>query len=108
MAKYTHHRLNSDVKCLAGYYTPLEEVRLKYDNQEALYIVGQAVVESSCCGACSYGYVLVPGYIINWQNESNENDLPVSEVELISDKISQNKIRKIIEEAEHISQIEFW
>ena len=108
MNKYTHLVLNEDVKCIAGYYTPLKEVRLKHNNREALYVVGQAEIESSCCGIGSYGYVLVPGYIINWQNERNGNGLPISEVEPISDKASRNNIRRIIQEAEHISQVEFW
>ncbi len=107
MNKYTHLELNKDQKCIAGYYTPLKEVRLKYDNHEVLYVVGHAEIESSCCGAGSYGYVLVPGYIISWQNERNKDGLPVSEVEPVSDKASQNNIRGIIREADHILQIEF-
>ena len=107
MNKYTHLELNEDIKTIAGYYTPLEEARLKYNGREVLYVVGQAVIESSCCGSGNWAYVLIPGYIINWQKK-NVDGLPVSEVESISDKVSQNNIRKIIKEAEHISQVEFW
>ena len=106
--KYTHQELNQDVHALAGFYTPEKEVRLKYDNKEVLYIIGRAVIESSCCGSGSWGYALVPGYIVNWQNERNEAGLPVSEVEPISDEVSLNNVRKIIKEAENVSQIEFW
>ncbi len=106
--KYTHLELDKEQKVMAGYYIPLKEVRLKHNNREVLYTVGQAVIESSCCGSGSYGYVLVPGYIINWQNGNNKDGLSVSEVESIPDKVSQGNIIKIIEEAEHISQIEFW
>ena len=108
MNKYTHLGLNEEQKSIAGYYTPLKELRLKYSSREVLYVVGQAVIEASCCGAGSYQYVLVPGYIVDWQNEQNKEGLPVSEVETISDKASRNNIRRIIEEAEHISHIEFW
>jgi len=106
--KYTHLELNEDITCIAGFYTPQKEVRLKYNNREVLYVTGQAVIESSCCGTGNWGYVLVPGYIVNWQNERNDTGLPVSEVEPISDEASQNNIRKIIKEVENISQIEFW
>jgi hypothetical protein len=106
--EYTHLELNRDFFSIAGYYTPLKEIRLKYDSREVLYVVGRAVIESSCCGTGSYGYVLVPGYIINWQNEKSEKGLPVSEVEPVSDEVSKDSIRGIIEEAEHISRIEFW
>ena len=92
---------------MAGYYTPLKEIRLKYDGREVLYVVGQAVIESSCCGIGSFTYVLVPGYIVRWQKEKNKNGLPVTEVEPVSDKVSQENLRRIIKEAEHILQIEF-
>ena len=107
MSKYTHLGLDEDVKTIAGYYTPLKEIRLKYDSREVLYVVGEAVIESSCCGSGNWTYVLVPGYIVDWQNEKNENGLPVSEVERISDTKAQADIKKMIKEAEHISQIEF-
>ncbi len=106
--KYTHLELNKEIFCVAGYYTPQKEVRLSYNNREVLYVVGRSVIESSCCGATSFGYVLVPGYLISWQKERNKAGLPVSEVEATSDKAAQDNIRQIIEKAEHISHIEFW
>jgi hypothetical protein len=108
MHKYTHLPLHKDVEALAGYYTPLKEGRLKYHGREVLYIVGQAAVDSSCCGAGNYRYVIVPGYIINWQKEKNEAGLPVTEVETISDKTSLEEMAAIIRDTEHISQVEFW
>ena len=107
--KYTHLKLNEDYPTgIAGYYTLQKEIRLKYNNREVLYVIGQAVIESSCCGVGSWAYVLVPGYIVNWQSETNEADLPVSEIEPISDEVSRNNIRKTIKEIEVTSQIEFW
>ena len=108
MNEYTHLKLNEDIICIAGYYTPLKEVRLKYNNREVLYVMGQAVIESSCCGTGSWGYVLVPGYIVNWQSKKNEAGLPVSEIEPISDEGARDNIRQIIQTDEAISQIEFW
>ena len=105
--KYTHQELNQDVYSIAGFYTPLKEVRLKYNSREVLYVTGQAVIESSCCGAGSWGYILVPGYIVNWQNERSEAGLPVSEVEPVSDEAEQEDIRKMIKGAEDINAIEF-
>ncbi|MFC2067269.1 hypothetical protein ACFLUO_09550 [Chloroflexota bacterium] len=107
MSKYTHLELDEDIKTISGYYTPLSETRLEYNNREVLYVVGEAVIESSCCGSGNWAYVLVSGYIVNWQNEKNENGLPVSEVERISDTKAQADIKKMINEAEHISRIEF-
>ena len=108
MTKYTHLELNQDIRAVAGYYTPQKEVRLKYNSREVLYIVSQAVVDASCCGSADFSYALVPGYIIRWQTETNKDSLRVSEVEPITDKATQDNIRKIIQETEQVSQIEFW
>ncbi len=106
--EYTHLELNRDSECIAGYYTPQKEIRLKYNSREILYVVGQFVIESSCCGTGSWGYAIVPGYILNWQNKRNKAGLPVSEVEPISVKVAQDNIRNIIRSREVVSQIEFW
>ena len=108
MTKYTHLELNQDIRAVAGYYTPQKEVRLKYNGREILYVISQAVVDASCCGSADFSYTLVPGYIIGWQTETNKGGLRVSEVEPIADKAIQDNIRKIIQETEQVSQIEFW
>lgn len=107
MNRYTHLELNAAIEALAGRYLPQKEVRLKYNDREVLYVVGQMVVDSSCCGAADCNYALVPGYIVRWQAEKNQDGLPVSEVEPIADEATQDKIRNIIKETEHVSQIEF-
>ncbi len=76
--EYTHTKLGEDVVCAAGYYTPLKEVRLKHNDREVLYVVGRAVMESSCCGFGSLTYISVPGYIVSWQEKTNEAGLPVN------------------------------
>lgn len=106
--EYVHQKLNEDSRSPAGYYTPEKEVRLSYNNREVLYVVGHAVMDSSCCGIGSWVYVIVPGYIVNWQSKTNEAGLPVTEVEPISDKETRESIKKTIMESESISQIEFW
>ena len=108
MNEYTHLELDREINCIAGYYMPQKEVRLKYNNREVLYVVGQAAVESSCCGVGSYSYAIVPGYLLNWQSKKNEGGLPVSEVEPISDEETRSNIRQIIQTEEAVSQIEFW
>ncbi|HCP60231.1 MAG TPA: hypothetical protein DIT43_01445 [Dehalococcoidia bacterium] len=106
--EYTHLKTGEEIACIAGYYTPREEVRIDYNGRQVLYVVGQAVIESSCCGIGSWGYVLVPGYILDWQNRTNEAGLAVSTVEPVSDRTAREEIGKIIREAEAIPQISFW
>ena len=108
MNKYPHLELNKDIEALAGYYAPQKEVKLKYNGREVLYIIGQVVIDSSCCGKINFKYALVPGYVVGWWTETNKDGLPVSEVEPITDEAIQADIRKIIQETEHVSQIEFW
>jgi len=107
--EYTHLELNEDYPTgIAGYYTPQKEVRLKHNGREVLYVIGQAVIESSCCGVGRWLYATVPGYIVNWQNKKSEAGLPVSEVEPILDEEAQKKIRQIIQTSESAPQIGFW
>ena len=106
---YTHLPLGEDVEIgIGGYYTPEQELRQKYDDKEVLYVIGKAVVESSCCGTGSWKYAIVPGYIVNWQNTHNESGLPVSEVAPIRDEEVQANIRRIIETKESASLVGFW
>ena len=109
MKKYSHPELNKDIKSLGGYSTPQKEVRLTYNGRDVLYVISQQiVVDASRCGVANDSLALVPGYIIRWQTETNKDGLPVSEVEPISDKETQDNVRKIIQETEHVSEIEFW
>ena len=106
--KYTHTELDKEVDSIAGYYTPLKEIRLKHGGREVLYIIGEAVIESSCCGVGNWRYALVPGYIVSWQSSRNEAGLPQTEVELITDQASRKEIKELIEATEPVSLFEFW
>jgi hypothetical protein len=108
MTKYTHLELNTDIPAPSGYYTPQKEVRLKYDGREVLYVLSQAVIESSCCGIGDFNSALVPGFVVKWQGETNKEGRPVSEVEPIADEKVRDDIREIIKETEHITRTEFW
>jgi hypothetical protein len=108
MSKYTHLELNKDVPTPSGYYTPQKEVRLQFDGREVLYVLSQAVVDSSCCGVGDFNNALVPGYIVKWRGEKNKDGNPVSLVEPVADEKTRDAIRHIIKEKEHITRTEFW
>ena len=108
MNKYTHQELNKEQVSIAGHYVPITEARLKYNGREVLYVVGQAVIDTSCCGAANFLCALVPGYIVEWQSEKGEGGFPVTEVESVVDEDSRKRIKEIIKEAECVSQVEFW
>ena len=110
--KYTHLPLNENVEAFAGYYTPENEVRLKYNGREVLYVTGHVVVEATCCGdtcaTANYWYAIVPGYVLEWQNERNEGGLPVTEIEQITDAEAQKEIRQIILDKEAVARVDIW
>ena len=108
MSKYAHLELNRDVPAPSGYYTPQKEVRLNCNGREVLYTVSHAVIESSCCGASDFCSALVPGYVTGWRVGKNQDGIPVSEVEPITDEDTRDTVRKIIKENEHVSRTEFW
>jgi hypothetical protein len=108
MSTYTHQELGHDIAAPAGYYTPRKEARIKIDGREVLYIISQAVINSSCCGVADFAAALVPGYIVKWRAGADKKGLPVSEVEPIKDESVRELVRKTIREQENINQVEFW
>ena len=108
--EYVHQELGKDVNALAGYYTPMNELRLEHDGKEVLCITGLGVIESSCCGTGGCAYAIVPGYIVNWKFKENEAGLPVSEVESVADKEARREISAILQERECVQNqnVEFW
>jgi hypothetical protein len=109
--EYTHLPLNKDVPAFAGYYMPEKEVRIPFHDREILYVIGQVVVETSCqeitCTTGSSYYAMVPGYILKWQYRKNEDDLPVSKTESITDFKTRKEIEHLIQEREAVTRIEF-
>ena len=108
LSEYVHQELGQEVHALAGFYVPLKELRVKHDGREVLCVIGMSKVESSCCGAGSCGYAIVPGYLVAWQNRRNKAGLPVSEVEPIANEMTKREIARKIREIENIANIDFW
>ena len=106
--EYVHLELEQDVQGLAGYYTPLKELRLPYDGKEVLCVIGMSNIESACCGGGSYGYAIIPGYIVTWKGKTSESGLPVSQVEPIADEEMKRSIAKTVKETENLYNIDFW
>jgi hypothetical protein len=89
MAWYSHQESGTEVTSIAGHYKILEEGRMTYGNREFIYVMGGAMVDSSCCGPAGCQFVQVHGYIISWKQHTDANGLPVSEVERIPDPEAQ-------------------
>lgn len=107
-SNYVHFELGKDVATgIAGYYTPLKEVRLLFGGREILYVVGRAVLEASCCGTGNWVYATVPGYILRW-HASSTGGLQASEVQPLTDADEREAVARIIEDTESVEVVTFW
>ena len=95
--EYVHQELNREITAIGGHYVLTKEVRLPFRGREVLYLVGCAVVDTSCCGAGGCAYALVPGFILEWKSQTDGDGLAVSQVEPIRDEATQREVRRLIE-----------
>ena len=104
--EYTHE-LNREVRSISGGYEFEREGNLQIDGREVLYVVGNAVVDSSCCGVGGCRYVLVPGYVRQFKTRQDEEGLWISEVEPIIDMATRQQITRVLKEKEIVQQVQF-
>jgi hypothetical protein len=107
MIKEYTHELNREIRSISGGYELETEGKLQIDGREVLYVVGNAVVDSSCCGVGGCRYALVPGYVRQFKTRQNEKGLWVSEVEPIVNKAICREITRILKEKEIVQQVQF-
>ena len=105
--EFVHPKLGQEITAIGGHYVFGKEIRLPHEGREILYFVGYAVLDSTCCGVGGTAYVLVAGYIKQWQYRKDPNGLPVSRVAPIQDRIEQKQIRNLIQKKEMVYQVTF-
>ena len=81
---------------------------LPYNEREVIYILGQACIEASCCGAANWSYIQVPGFFVRKHIRGGGSTLPVSEIETIQDEEDRNTIRQSLTKKHPGAQIEIW
>src|SRR4030042_401350 len=106
--EFTHPELGQEVKTFAGYYIPLEEHVVPYNEREVIYILGHACIEASCCGSARWGYIQVLGFLVRQNIPGGKGTLPVSEIESIQDEEDRNSIRESLEKKYPSMRIEIW
>lgn len=106
--EYIHDEPGKSIDSISGYYTPLQELQLKYNGRDVLCVLGYVAVESSHYRIGSGAYSLVPGYIVKWRFRESEDGKPVSEVEPIKDEEARQDISAAINEIEPAKIIDFW
>ena len=109
MTKKYPHELNEEVFSIAGWYELDKEEKIDYGGKEYLYMVGTGVIDSSCCGTMGCQFAVVPGSIVSWKSDTNEEGVITSEVEPVSDQKIRDALRKmLLEKEETVNQVNFW
>ena len=104
---YTHQSLNREVKAIGGHYRFTDEIRLNFEGREILYLKGYAIFDTTCCGTGGCGYVLVQGFVENWQMLKNDAGVPLSLVQPVGDPLVRQRLRRLILEKEMVQQVVF-
>jgi hypothetical protein len=105
---YTHLEPGKETLSPSGYYKLDSELRLNYRGRSLLVTVGSSVVESSCCGASSWSYAVVHGYVITWQSKHNRAGLLLSQVQPVENEQERGEISELVRRLENVATIEFW
>jgi hypothetical protein len=104
---FIHPKLGQEITAIGGHYVFNNEHRLSVDGRDVLYLVGYAVVDTSCCGVGGCAYALVPGIIEDWKYQKNNDDVFISRIEPIRDVGKQQEIRRLIQKKEMVQQVTF-
>ena len=104
---FVHPRLGQEVTAIGGHYVFGKEMRMPFRARKILYLVGYAVLDTTCCGVGGAAYVLVAGFIQNWKYKKNQADDSISRIELIGDPSIQKEVSRIIRQKEMVHQITF-
>lgn len=104
---YTHVELNREITAIGGHYAVRREVRLAYQGREVLYLVAEALFDTTCCGFGGLVYVSVQGFIDRWQYRADAGGNPVSAIQPVTSAGEQAEIRRMIEKQEKVTQVNF-
>ncbi|HWR69965.1 MAG TPA: hypothetical protein VN415_02815 [Dehalococcoidia bacterium] len=110
MAKteFTHPELGQEIRSLAGYYVPREEQIMPYRGKEVLLLLGDACIDSSCCGCASWSYIQVPGFLVRKHVRGSAEKPQVSEVDTIEDKAVRDGLVQSLGEKYPGARVEVW
>jgi len=104
---YAHPILGEEITTIGGHYVLAKEMRLPHHGREILYLVGYAILDSTCCGVGGCAYAIVPGFLLDWKFKKDLAGRPVSEVRPIQDPLAQKEISQLIQKKEMVHQVNF-
>jgi len=104
---FIHPKLGQEITAIGGHYVFNNERRLSFDGRDVLYLVGYAVVDTSCCGVGGCAYAMVAGVVKEWKFKKDNQGLSVSQIEPIRDSKEQEQVRLLIQKKEVVQQVTF-
>jgi hypothetical protein len=104
-SRYVPDDPGTEVVAPSGYYQPLAEASLEYEGRSLLYTLGTVCIETSCCGAGSWGYVRVEGYALDTPATGSQGR-PI-EIETIDDPRERAAIGRLLLEKHPGARVEF-
>lgn len=101
---HEHHA----AQAIAGRFELDRELRLSRDGRDVLVLLGTALVDTACCGTTGMRYAVVPGYVLDWHCDVDDEGHPTTEVEPVLDPAEQRAIGRAIRARHTITQVVFW
>ncbi len=108
MPRYVHQPLNEEIRSIGGYYKVMEEGVLDVAGRKVLYVLKSGHVETSCCGSGGINMITVPGVVVSWKSQKNEDGLAVSEVKRITGSADRQRVKELLRQRfPYISVVDF-
>jgi hypothetical protein len=104
---FSHPELNQQITAIGGSYLFIKEARLPVNGEEVLYLLGNAIFDSSCCGFGGCAYAMVPGIIRSYRYTTDKSGRPVSRVAAITDPQFQETVKALIRQKHLVHQVNF-
>ncbi len=108
MTRDYSHELNTEVRSISGFYELDEEGVIEIDGRQILYAMGNAAVDSACCGSYGCRFAVVPGFVVKWMCEKNSSGIPLSEVEPLRDQRVRTVVEEELKRGKGVVQVVFW
>ena len=109
-ATYTPESLGTEIEAPSGYYTPVEERFIDLAGKRLLYVLGNACIETSCCGTGSWSYARVEGYVVEAPHPDGAHDdagRMSLEVETVEDAAERSAIGTLLSDRHPGARVEF-
>lgn len=101
------HEIAKEVRSIGARYEFDKEAFLNWEDRRILYAVGNAVVDSSCCGFWGCRYCFVAGFVVRFKFDTDKNGNFLSEVIPITDPGERQLLTEALKNKEGASQIIF-